>query len=204
MLQVKYSLTHILTHTGINNEVDKMVFVKNKGDYDAYVRSVFAFEADNYATVGEFEQMVHLNRNTTDWTWEWMQDTPVTIGESTCFIATATYNKVLAPGALTEISLSQIALDSTATNADVEAFGEIYQILVKFQGIQADGFTDAVAALEDGFGVIAANNIPWNTDQPVQGTDLKNALHYLNGDGIPATLRICPICSAPRVWKNWM
>ena len=29
----------------INNEVDKMVFVKNKGDYDAYVRSVFAFEA---------------------------------------------------------------------------------------------------------------------------------------------------------------
>jgi hypothetical protein len=133
-----------------------------------------------------------------------MQDTPVTIGESTYFIATATYNKVLAPGALTEISLSQIALDSTATNADVEAFGEIYQILVKSQGIQADGFTDAVAALEDGFGVIAANNIPWNTDQPVQGTDLKNALHYLNGDGIPATLRICPICSTPRVWKNWM
>ena len=26
----------------INNEIDKMVFVKNKGDYDAYVRSVFA------------------------------------------------------------------------------------------------------------------------------------------------------------------
>ena len=66
MLQVKYSLTHILIHTGINNEVDKMVFVKNKGDYDAYVRSVFAFEAGNYVTVGEFEQMVHLNRNTTD------------------------------------------------------------------------------------------------------------------------------------------
>ena len=29
----------------INNEVVKMVFIKNKGDYDAYVRSIFAFES---------------------------------------------------------------------------------------------------------------------------------------------------------------
>ena len=114
-----------------------MVFVKNKGDYDAYVRSVFAFEAGNYKTLDEFRKMVHLNLNNSDFTWTWV-DTPVTIGESTYFIATATYNKVLAPGALTEISLSQIALDKTATNEDVEAFGETYQILVKSQGIQAD------------------------------------------------------------------
>ena len=156
----------------INNELDKMVFIKNKGSYDAYVRSVFAFEAGKYTTLDEFKSMMHLNLNESEFTWEWVE-TPVTIGESTYFVATATYNKVLAPGALTEISLSQIALDKTATNADVEAFGDTYQILVKSQGIQADGFTDAVAALEDGFGVIAANNIPWNTDQPVQGTDLK-------------------------------
>ena len=50
----------------INNEVDKMVFIKNKGDYDAFVRSVFAFEAGKYATLAEFQQMVHLNLNKTD------------------------------------------------------------------------------------------------------------------------------------------
>ena len=172
----------------INNEVDKMVFVKNKGDYDAYVRSIFAFEAGNYATVGEFELMVHLNRNTTDWTWEWMQDTPVTIGGSKYFVATATYNKVLTPDALTEISLSQIALDKTATNADVEAFGETYQILVKSQGIQADGFTDPDTALNEGFGVIDTNNIPWENDSPISGVDLYTALHYIDGDTTTADI----------------
>ena len=165
----------------INNEVDKMVFVKNKGDYDAYVRSVFAFEAGKYTTLGEFRKMVHLNLNETDYTWEWLA-TPVTIGESTYFVAAATYNKVLAPGALTEISLSQIALDSSATNDDVEAFGDTYQVLVKSQGIQADGFENAEAALTEGFGKIAADNIPWENDSAIAGIDLRTALHYYEGD----------------------
>ena len=164
----------------INNEVDKMVFVKNKGDWDAYVRTVFAFEAGNYQTLDEFNAKMHLNLNTTDFTWEWVE-TPMTIGEGTYFVAVATYNKVLTPGALTEISLSQIALDKTATNADVEAFGETYQILVQSQGIQADGFTDAATALNEGFGEIESN-IPWETDAPTVGASIPNALHYLNGD----------------------
>ena len=155
--------TEIWNPEKINNEQDKMVFIKNKGDYDAFVRTVFAFEAGNYKTLDEFKKMVHLNLNETDFTWTWLE-APVTIGESTYFVATATYNKVLAPGALTEISLSQIALDKTATNEDVKAFGDTYQILVKSQGIQADGFTDAKTALNEGFGAIAADNIPWEND----------------------------------------
>ena len=83
----------------INNEVDKMVFVKNKGDFDAYVRTVIAFEAGNYETLDEFRSKVHLNLNETDWTWEWSEP-PVTIGGGKYFIATATYNKVLEPGKL--------------------------------------------------------------------------------------------------------
>ncbi|MBQ8192084.1 MAG: BspA family leucine-rich repeat surface protein, partial [Bacteroidaceae bacterium] len=120
----------------------------------------------------------HLNLNNTDWNWEWMQDTPVKIGDSTYFVATATYNEVLKPGALTEISLSQIALDPTATNADVEAFGETYQVLVKTQGIQADGFDDPNTALNEGFG----SKIPFENDNPIKGIDLRTALHNLNGD----------------------
>ena len=160
----------------INNEQDKMVFVKNLGTYDAYVRTIFAFEAGNYETLDQFLSMVHLNLNETDFDWEWVK-TPVTIGESTYFVATATYNKVLAPDALTEISLSQIALDKTATNADVEAFGDTYQILVKSQAIQADGFDDPAFALDEGFGPIDAENVPWETDSATKGGDLKTALH---------------------------
>ena len=176
----------------INNEVDKMVFVKNKGTYDAYVRTVFAFEAGNYETKDQFLSMVHLNLNDTDWTWEWAEE-PVAIGESTYFIATATYNKILEPGAYTEISLSQISLDKTATNEDVAAFGETYQVLVKSQAIQSDGFDDAVTALNEGFGVIAANSIPWDGDAATTGTDVFTALNYLNGGTEQITKKVTNI-----------
>ena len=165
----------------INNELDKMVFVENKGNYDAYVRTVFAFEAGNYKTLDEFKAMMHLNLNTTDWSWDW-EETPVKIGGSKYFVAVATYTDILVPGKLTEISLSQIALDKSATNADVEAFGETYNILVKTQAIQADGFESAAIALDEGFGVITAATVPFTTDEPVQGATARNALYYLNGD----------------------
>ena len=173
--------TGIWNPAEINNELDKMVFVENKGNYDAYVRTVFAFEAGNYKTLDEFNAKMHLNLNTTDWFWDW-EETPISIGNSTYFVATATYNDILEPGALTEISLSQIALDKSATNADVEAFGETYNILVKTQAIQADGFESAAIALDDGFGVITAATVPFTTDEPVQGATAHNALYYLNGD----------------------
>ena len=175
----------------INNELDKMVFVKNKGKSDAYVRTVFAFEAGKYETLDEFQSMMHLNLNETDWTWEWLE-TPVTIGDTAYFVATATYNNILAPGALTEISLSQIALDKTATNADVEAFGETYQILVKSQGIQAEGFETAVMALDEGFGGITLANIPWETDLPLEGASMMAALHK-NPAGETVTSKITKV-----------
>ena len=165
----------------INNEIDKMVFVKNKGDYDAFVRSVMAFEAAPGWSFDDFQSKVHLNLNDTDWTWQWVE-TPVSIGEGTYFVAVVTYNDVLKPGALTEISLSQIALDKTATNEDLKALGETYNVLVKSQGIQADGFETAVMALDDGFGAITASAVPFTTDQPVKGIDLRSALRFYQGD----------------------
>ena len=171
----------------INNELDKMVFVKNKGDYDAYVRSVFAFEANGY-TLEQFQELFHLNINETDWTWTWEENVvaiPNAEGSSETtnyIIATATYNKVLKPGELTEISLSQIALDPSATNEDIAGFGDTYQVLVKSQAIQADGFDNPQDALEEGFRVITATNVPWTTDSAIRGIDLRTALHYLNGN----------------------
>jgi len=166
----------------INNEQDKMVFVKNKGDWDAYVRTVFGFEANGY-TLAQFKELFHLNLNETDWTWEWTES--VDINGTNYIIATATYNKVLAPGALTEISLSQIALDSKATNADIESFGDTYQILVQSQAVQADGFEDPATALNEAFGEIVVSDekieIPFENDEPVKGIGLKTALRYING-----------------------
>ena len=167
----------------INNELDKMVFIKNKGDYDAFVRSVFAFEAVPGWDFATFKSKVHLNLNTNEdvVTWEWIE-TPVSIGEGTYFVAVATYKDALKPGAISEISLSQIALDKTATNEDMEALGDTYNVLVKSQGIQADGFTDAATGLNEGFGKITSANVPFTTDQPVKGIDLRSALRFYQGD----------------------
>jgi len=169
----------------INNEQDKMVFVKNEGDWDAYVRTVFGFEANGY-TLAQFKDLFHLDLNETNWTWEWTE--AVDINGTNYIIATATYNKVLAPGAITEISLSQIALDSSATNEDIKGFGDTYQILVQSQAVQADGFDNPVTALNEAFGVIDIEaeppKIPFEDDNATSGTDLKTALHYLDGSDI--------------------
>ena len=165
----------------INNELDKMVFAKNTGDYDAHVRSVFAFEAAPDWSFDDFESKVHLNLNDTDWTWEWIE-TPVSIGEGTYFVAVATYNDVLKPGAFTEISLSQIALDSSATNEDLKALGGTYNVLVKSQAIQADGFADAATGLNEGFGAVTADAVPFTSDQPPKGIDVRSALRFYQGD----------------------
>ena len=178
----------------INNEVDKMVFVKNKGTYDAYVRTVFAFEAGQYENLDEFLKAVHMNRNETDWSWDW-NTTPVAIPNkdgtvtTNYFIATATYNKAVQPGELTEISLAQLALDPAVTNEDLKAFGDTYQVLVKSQAIQADGFENELlskqelikSALDEGFGAVE-NNLPFEHDDPYRGADLRGALHNYMGD----------------------
>ena len=135
----------------INNELDKMVFVKNTGNIGAYVRNYFAFEAGNYTTLAEFQSKIHLNLNETDWAWNWKSDL-VEINGIKYFIATATYQKVLAAGSITEISLSQIALDSSATGEDAAAFDKEYTILVYTQGVQATGFENSADALQAAFG----------------------------------------------------
>lgn len=82
----------------INNEVDKMVFLKNKGDYGAYVRIYFAFEAGNFDTFNEFREMIHLNLNESDdWKWEWIPFLATNDEGGKYFIANATYKKELLP-----------------------------------------------------------------------------------------------------------
>jgi surface protein len=165
--------------TKISNEVDKMVFVRNNGDFGAYVRLFFAFEAGNFDTFYKFEKNVHinLNDNQDEWVWEWIPILAEINGEK-YFVAKATYQEELVPKAITEISLSQIALDSGVDNEDTEAFGDDYHVWVNVQGIQADGFEDPDTALDEGFG----DDVPFADIVFETGIDLKTALHNLNGD----------------------
>jgi surface protein len=167
--------------TDITNEIDKMVFVKNTGNCNVYVRICFAFEAGNYVWKSHFDRMVHLNKNETDWTWTWDKTGDKVnlydIDGTRYFIAWATYTHVLPAGEHTKISLSQIALDFSAINEHSRAFGEKYEVKAFAQGIQADGFDSASAAIAKGFD----DTIPFKNCKFVEFTDLKTALHYLDG-----------------------
>lgn len=146
----------------IENELDKFVFVKNKGLLPAYVRTVFAIESGNMDWTA-FQQNLRLNIDETAWNWDWLE-TPVIIGDGNFFIGIATYKQPLQAGKFTEPSLSQVALGDQVGNDTIMSFGDDYLILAKTQAIQSDGFKDPKAALDEGFGVITVNSHPFLTD----------------------------------------
>lgn len=148
------------------NVIDKFVTVKNTGKSDAYVRTIFAFENDN--------NLLHAVMNDTNtpgdakWKWDWSIGT-IELDGVTYALAEAVYTGVLEPGKTTIPSLKQIYLDKTATNEDIEKFGDTYDILVFSQAVQADGFDSIIAgpaaALNEAFGKTTKENNPWINKQ---------------------------------------
>ncbi len=158
----------------IANVVDKFVFVKNTGKSDAYVRTIFAFEADTT----DFEEvngvdLIHVNwngNNRFDYSQEdGIQLSPrdivyiddVVIDNVTYSLVVVTYTEPVAPGEVIRPSLLQVGMSNLAGNEEVEQFGETYDILVVSQAVQTQGFADAASALEAAFGEVSVNSHPW-------------------------------------------
>ena len=154
----------------LKNVQDKFVFVENTGKSDAYVRTWFAFEAGDL-TVEEINNgLVHWNRNTGFWIWtDFSEAMTATIDGTKYYLRVATYkgNDTVHVGGIlpseetTRPSLLQVFLDSKATNEDIAAFGDEYDILAFSQAVQTDGFATAEEALVEAFGEAIAENHPW-------------------------------------------
>ena len=163
----------------LKNVQDKFVFVENTGKSTAYVRTWFAFEAGDL-TVEEINNgIVHWNRNTGFWSWtDFSDDMTATIDGTKYYLRVATYkgndtvhiDGILPSGETTRPSLLQVFLDSKATNDDIAAFGEEYDILVFSQAVQTEGFDSAEAALNEAFGEAVAANKPWKEPLKRPGT----------------------------------
>ena len=163
-----------LFDAGLKNVVDKFVFVENSGKSDAYVRTWFAFEAGSLTAAEMNNGMIHWNRNDTHWDWtDFSEDMVATIDGVKYYLRVATYkgntgtdgsehkDGVLGSGETTRPSLLQVFLDSKAGNETIAAFGDTYEILVFSQAIQTEGFENATAALNEGFGEPVAENHPF-------------------------------------------
>ena len=154
------------------NAVDKFVFVENTGKTDAYVRTLIAFESGSLSAE-EWDEVV-----CTSYHFSWGD--PVVIGSITVennnyVVLEYTYkgrpdkgfheNGILPAGEVTQCSLGQVYMRSTATNEDCEAIdgnkdGK-YDILVLSQAVQAAGFADAKTALDTAFGKSSEKAAEW-------------------------------------------
>lgn len=164
----------------VSNAVDKIVSVKNTGKSEAYVRTWFAFEQGTM-TAEDFDRLMILNRNTTDWTWsEPLYDQTVSIDgvDKNCVIYYAIYQKPLAAGATTEVSLRQVLLSKDADNDDMTALNAdgTYSIEVISQAVQTAGFADAKTALDEAFqaGYPNTESVPGEEEPEIQWVDVKS------------------------------
>ena len=159
----------------VKNTVDKMVFVKNTGKNDVYVRTLVALEQGSVAA-DNFENVIMTNGNYNGadgnkghWDRELIA-TNVAIGDSTYVVFCLTYrgphsnpNGVLPAGTVSYPSLLQVYMKPAATNADVVAVdgnaNGKYDILVLSQAVQTAGFDNAATALDTAFGEATAANV---------------------------------------------
>lgn len=150
------------------NYVDKMITVENTGKSDAYVRAYFAIPAildDGDPTFNASNNSLHFNMgDTTKWAWKtngaW-NFFATTIDDVAYNVYYADYADVLAPEDVTTLFTKGLYLDK---NVDMDADGNLIKgganlgnwsngiiCPVAAVAVQADGFADAAAALNEAF-----------------------------------------------------
>lgn len=143
-----------------NTEVEKKVTVKNTGKSDAYFRTLIAIE--NLPESETFEvgiDVISIMKHYTSYfestEWEgWPGGIDFELDGKHYELWVVTYNKVLAPGEISEPSLLKVELGKTCTNEDMAALGDTLDILVLSQAVQTAGFDDAQTALDEAFGPV--------------------------------------------------
>ena len=158
------------------NAQDKIVTVENTGKSDAYVRTIYAFEAGS-KTIAEWDELIKFSDFMTEQgVWSVTEIGIAEIDGNNYVLYEYIYNGgahlggVHANGALpagetTYCGLAQIYMTAAATNEDVEALdgnnNGCYDILVFSQAVQTNGFANAESALDTAFGNITTTNHPW-------------------------------------------
>lgn len=185
-LSVDYRFGANADGISLPNPIDKIVTVRNDGNVNAYVRTVFAFEAPagfdlsadgtkpgwNILYNGVTSDTPAGAAADSDWIWTFFPaDARFVMPDDgqRCVIAVATSPKPLAAGKSTVPSLLQYYLNAATTQQNVDDMGGSVTIYAFTQGVQADGFASADVAFGESFGEITYDsatgtfaNLPWN------------------------------------------
>ena len=152
----------------LNNEIDKVISVTNKGNLPAYIRTIILIENLDRNVEHDIMEMVHINRNAAskDITEQWLP-MRANIDGVLYSVGVYTYENELAAGATSAPSLKQIWLDPSAGNDwyDMLEDGKMNIIAIS-QAAQTTGFDSAEEALNTAFGEVTADNIStWLADE---------------------------------------
>ena len=145
------------------NALDKIVTVKNKGNSDAYVRTIVALEAGK--SEDEAKSMWYYNLAVSDNADDTQvirddKELYVQIDDTWFVIVVYTYGDAIAAGTESVPSLTGVGLYPETTQKDVANLEGDYEVLVVSQAVQAsDMGDDAGAALDKAFGDVDATNV---------------------------------------------
>lgn len=154
----------------LKNGVTKKVTVENTGNEEAYVRVHIAIpklldNADASNNILHFNyEKDSVGADKWDWSdtagapyegnWNTYDFTDTDGVEYTVYVVT--YERALNSGETTENAIHQVYLDSKATQEQIQdlqkVLGKDWNILVKAEAVQADGFDNAYTALNEAFG----------------------------------------------------
>ncbi len=158
-------------NTGKHNQIEKEVYVENIGNEPAYVRVHIAVPAlkDGVNAIG-----VDMDEhNTVDGTWIWGTELTsnypgrdggtwnmyrnITIDGVPYKVFVVTYESILNPGDVTVDCINHASMQSDVTYEDINDWNDLYgdkwkNVYVMAEAVQAEGFTDAITALNEAFG----------------------------------------------------
>lgn len=191
-------MSQVDSHGGMSvftseNAVDKFVTVENTGRAGAYVRTIVAVE------VGKTDGSLIGTSYHSCWQKNEIGKTEIDGVGYNLFEyiyapgsngATTHADGVLPAGETSYPSLSQVYIDSQATNEDIEAIdgnndGKL-NILVVSQAVQADGYDNAATALDAAFGDITVSTHPWADDKVSEATVFTSGEHTISGEATTA------------------
>lgn len=145
-----------------NNSVKKVVDITNKGESDAYVRLLIAYEDtkdvgamaylgfnDPYCPNGPIKQDKEDAYVIPGGNGDWLQ---ITDGTTVYTVGYVTLSKKLAPEANSGAILNALAIKAGADNAWAEIVGDKYDVLVLAQGAQVVDGKGATESINTSFG----------------------------------------------------
>lgn len=148
--------------------VDKMIFVENTGNSDAYIRTILAVEAPEGVLIGYGSEhadiVLNMNGN---YRFGNSNNTPSTspmceidIDGVHYLVFEFCYSEIMQPGEWTRPSLLQVVMTNWADNDTMALLGETYEILALSQAVQVENLKQlgAQGALDTAFGVVNEEN----------------------------------------------